>query len=85
MNDFKNWTEVTKGIYRYVLAASACYELHIAQHDLKKDISTATANIYMVGEWCSNAGVYFERELIHYGSIEECLAAACEDYSANMQ
>lgn len=32
MTDLKNWTEVTKGLYRYVLAANAAYEIHILYH-----------------------------------------------------
>ena len=41
MNKLKNWTEVTKGLYRYVIGANVCYELHIIYHDLETNILTA--------------------------------------------
>lgn len=29
IGDLKNWNEVTRGLYRYAVAASVCYEMHI--------------------------------------------------------
>ena len=47
------WTEITKGLYRYVVAASCCYEIHIMYHAKDTDILTANASLYIVGDWRS--------------------------------
>ena len=41
LKDLKKWTEVTRGLYRYVIAAKCCYELHILHWDHDTDILTA--------------------------------------------
>lgn len=77
----KNWTEITKGIYRYVVAASVCYEIHIMYHAKDTDILTANASLYIVGDWLepeSHAN-FFERELLLNGLAVECLIKAAED------
>lgn len=51
MKDLKNWTEVTKGLYRYVIAANVCYELHILHWDFDTDILTAKASVFLAGDW----------------------------------
>lgn len=28
----ENWTEITKGLYRYIVSASVRYEIHIMYH-----------------------------------------------------
>ena len=53
MIKLENWTEITKGLYRYVVAASCCYEIHIMYHAKGTNILTANASLYIVGDWCS--------------------------------
>lgn len=80
MRDLKNWTEVTKGLYRYVISAGCCYEIHIMYHAKDTDILTANASLYIVGDWCSSNGSYFfERELLLNGPLCACLEKAVED------
>ena len=81
MNDLKNWTEVTKGLYRYVVAAGCCYEIHIMYHAKETDILTANASLYIVGDWTTANGYcsYFERELLLNGPLMACLEKAVED------
>ena len=81
MNKLENWTEVTKGLYRYVVAASCCYEIHIMYHAKDTDVLTAYASLYIVGDWTSvdNDSKFFERELLLNGPLFACLEKAVED------
>ena len=80
MNNLDNWTEVTRGIYRYIIAAKVCYEIHIMKH--YKDFNVA--NLYIVGEWQTENGVTFERELLlERQPVTVCLLAAYEDDKEN--
>ena len=81
MRDLKNWTELTKGLYRYVIAAGCCYEIHIMYHAKDTDILTANASLYIVGDWTTANGYcsYFERELLLNGPLMACLEKAVED------
>ena len=40
MDKFKNWKEVTKGLYRYIISSNCCYEIHILHWDFETDILT---------------------------------------------
>lgn len=83
MENFTNWTEVTKNIYRYVIAAKVCYEIFVIYHEHTTDILTAKANLYISGDWHSNVN-YFERELLlENKSVSECIKAAINDISGN--
>ena len=81
MIKLENWTEITKGLYRYVVAANCCYEIHIMYHAKGTDILTANASLYIVGDWCSaeNNSKFFERELLLNGPLAACLEKAIED------
>ena len=81
IGDLKKWTEITKGLYRYVVAASVCYEIHIMYHAKDTDILTATASLYIVGDWTNskNNSKFFERELLLNGPVMACLEKAAED------
>lgn len=81
MIKLENWTEITKGIYRYVISAGCCYEIHIMNHTKDTDILTANASLYIVGDWTTANGhySYFERELLLNGSVMECLEKAVEE------
>ena len=76
-----NWDEVTKGLYRYVIASCCCYEIHIMYHAKETDILTANASLYIVGDWTNvkdNLKI-FERELLLNGPLAACLEKAVED------
>lgn len=77
----ENWKEVTKGLYRYVIAAGCCYEIHIMYHAKDTDILTANASLYIVGDWTSaeDNSKFFNRELLINGSLMACLEKAVED------
>ena len=81
MNDLENWTEITKGLYRYVISAGVCYEIHIMYHTKDTDILTANASLYIVGDWIhiENNNKFFERKLLLNGPLMACLEKAVED------
>ncbi len=85
MNELKNWNEVTKGLYRYVIGANVCYEIHLLYHAKETDILTAKASLYLVGEWFDKArNLYFEREcLLSEQPLFECLKMAEKDNEEN--
>ena len=86
MTELKNWKEVTKGLYRYVIAASVCYEIHILYHAENTDILTAKASLFLVGDWhsCKTSQSWFERErLLAEQPVFECLKAAQKDDEEN--
>lgn len=80
--ELKNWKEVTLGLYRYVVAACACYELHILYHSMGTDIMTAKASLFLVGSWHNEHGNnWFEREcMLSERPVFECLEAAANDW-----
>ena len=81
MNDLKNWTEVTKGLYRYVISANCCYEIHIMYHAKDTDILTANASLFIAADWYTTNSdcSFFERELLLNGPLMACLEKAVED------
>ena len=81
MIKLENWTEITKGLYKYVSSAGCCYEIHIMCHAKETNILTANASSYIVGDWASanNHCSYFERELLLNGPLMACLEKAVED------
>lgn len=85
MLSIEKWTEVTKGLYRYVISAGACYEIYIIHHTSNDDILTAKANLYIVGDWIDkHKQSFFEREqLLDNASVTECLNKAYEDDKTN--
>ena len=85
MNNFKNWTEITKGLYRYVLGANCAYEIHILHWDFDTDVLTAKASLYIVGDWRQpNGNSFFEREcLLSEQPVFECLDSAIKDNKEN--
>ena len=69
--DLKDWKEVTKGIYVNPISANAAYEIHIKYWDMKTDILSANAELYIVGDWHEKDGRNIrEREiLLDYASV----------------
>lgn len=84
LNKLENWKEVTRGLYRYVIAASACYEIYILHWDHETDLLSANCNLYVVGTWRDSSGTFFERELLLTGPMAACLQKAVEDFNDNV-
>ena len=85
MLELNNWTEITTGLYRYVIASNVAYEIHIIYWESNTDILTAKASLYIVGDWRqSNGNSFFERELLlEEQPVFECLVAAEKDDKEN--
>ena len=84
MNKFENWKEVTKGLYRYVIAANVAYEIHVLYWDHATDILSASASLFIVGDWKGGRGNYTEREcLLDRAPLAACIAKAVEDDKEN--
>lgn len=85
MNDLKNWKEVTKGIYRYVIGANVCYEIHVLFWAHDTDILTAASSLFIVGDWREKNGYSFtEREcLLREQPLFKCLEEAVRDDKEN--
>lgn len=81
MTNFKNWKEVTKGLYRYVVSSNVAYEIHIKYWNMKTDILSATASLFIIGDWHTKDGENIrEREcLLDSAPLMACLAKAEED------
>jgi len=84
IKNINNWNEVTRGMFRYVIAAGACYEILIGFHKRNEDFMAAPAKLYITGDWIEEEiGSYFKREWIFEGTLEECLDKAAKDFSEN--
>lgn len=79
MENFENWIEKMKGVYRYVIAAGACYIIFVEKHVHGTTIEQATANLYLEGEWYSGEESYFGRELLFTGTVKDCVRKAVAD------
>ena len=64
MGNLKNWKEVTKGLYRYVISTNVAYEIHIKYWDMDTDILSANASLYIVGDWRSRDGKKHKRKRV---------------------
>lgn len=86
--ELNNWKEVTRGLYRFVIAPSVAYEIHILYYAEETDIITAKASLYLVGEWKEAGARCFvlERELLlGEQPVFECLREARRDYEKNFR
>ena len=45
MKDFKNWKEISKGYYRYIISSNAAYEIFIEYWTHDTPIETAKASL----------------------------------------
>lgn len=86
MKDLDNWREVTKGLYRFVIGTSVCYEIHINIYEHNTPVLMANASLFLVGEWVDKNGVnFFSREcLLSKQSVRNCIEKAIQDYKENM-
>ena len=86
IKSLENWSEITKGFYRFIVDSKACYEICIMYKPDKIDIVESIANLYCTGEWIMTDGsVVFMREVMHYGSLKQCLSTAADDYAQSLQ
>ena len=88
IDDIKNWKEVTRGIYRYVIAAGVAYEIHILYWIHNTDLLDAKAKLFIVGEWYEKEkDSFFEREELTSQAVVytvlECLELAKRDNEEN--
>ena len=83
--ELKDWKEVTKGIYVNPISANAAYEIHIKYWDMKTDILSANAELYIVRDWHEKDGRNIsEREIqLDYASVMDCIWKAVEDDKEN--
>ena len=86
MQDLNNWKEVTKGLYRVVVGANVCYEIHINIRKFNTPVLMENASLFLVGNWCDKNGVsFFSREcLLEKQSVSKCIEKAIQDYKENM-
>ena len=79
-NDINKWTEVTKNLFREVVASGVCYEIVITHKDKDGDINKAQAMLFIAGDWKKDNTYFFEREILLNDTVEKCLIKAIEDY-----
>ena len=81
MIKLEDWTEVTKGLYRYDVSDDCCYEIHIMHHAKDTDILTANASLFIAADWYTTNSdcSFFERRLLLNGPLMACLEKAVED------
>lgn len=51
MKYFRNWTEVSKGYFKYVIDANFAYEIFIEYWSHDTPIETARASLCVIGVW----------------------------------
>lgn len=84
LTNFKDWKEVTKGLYRNVIAANVCYEIHLMYYEKGTDILAAKASLYLAGDWYTKDSSFFEREcLLSEATVADCLEEAERDNNEN--
>lgn len=86
MKDLSNWKEITKGLYRYVISANVCYEIHISIHKFDEPLLEAIASLFITGDWRDKDGIdFFTRErILENRSVQKCIEKAIQDYKENM-
>lgn len=86
MKDLNNWEEVTKGLYRYVVGANVCYEIHVIIRKFDTPVLEGIASLFIVGDWQDKDNVnFFAREsLLENKTVQKCIEKAIQDYKENM-
>lgn len=86
MKNIHFWKEITKGLYRYVVSANVCYEIHINICKFDTPVVEGIASLFLVGDWRDKNGVdFFSREcLLEKQSVKNCIEKAIQDYKENM-
>ena len=86
MKDLNNWKEITRGLYRFVVGTSACYEIHIKIYEHNTPVLMANASLFLEKARVDINGVnFFSREcLLSKQSVRNCIEKAIQDYKENM-
>lgn len=81
MKELKNWTEVSQGYFRFVIAPNVCYEIFVEHWYHDSPIETAKASLCLFGVWANkNLANSSEREwLAKELPIQELLEIAYKD------
>lgn len=56
IKEFKNWTEISKGYYLYVISSNVAYEIIVEYWNHSTPIETAKASLCLVGDWRNKDG-----------------------------
>ncbi len=85
MKEIEKWTEVTKGLYHFVIGANICYEIHVIYWNKSTDILESNCSLFLVGDWFSREnGNTLEREcLLEEKTMNECIDKAIKDNEEN--
>lgn len=86
MKDLNNWKEITKGLYRYVVGANVCYEIHTNICKFDTPVLEGIASLFIAGDWRDKDNVdFFAREpLLENRTVQKCIEKAIQDYKENM-
>lgn len=87
MKELKNWREISKGYYRFVIGANVAYEVFVEYWEHETPIETAKASLCIVGDWYTKDGKsitnreWLGKEL----PIQELLEIAYKDNETNIK
>lgn len=83
IRDFKNWTQVCLGYYRYVVDANVCYEIIAIQEGAKN--GPDYYSLHVTGVWKDSTETpFFQREcLASCECLDKCLKIAEKDFEQN--
>ena len=56
LKEFKNWKEISKGYYRYVISFNVAYEIIVEYWNHSTPIETAKSSLCLVGDWRNKDG-----------------------------
>ena len=85
INDIHDWKEISRGYYRYVIAAKVAYEILITSWldpENTNILTNAYGCLYITGIWKEEGKQdwVFDRENIDNGFVYELLEFAKKDY-----
>lgn len=85
MNNINNWTEISKGYYRYAIGPNLAYEIIIECWYHDTPIETAKGSLCIVGVWRNpGAPSSTEREwILKEQPVQHLLEAAVKDNDIN--
>ena len=84
MKELKNWTEISKGYFRFVIGSNVAYEIIIEYWAHDTPIETAQASLCIVGDWCNEDRKSTDREWLGKElPIQELLEIAYKDNEEN--
>lgn len=86
MENIYNWKEITKGLFRFGIGISSCYEIHINICKQNTPILMANASLFLAGNFYDKDGnIFFLRDcLLENRNVQNCIEKAIEYYNKNM-